>query len=63
MGHAKIMSHLVSNGGGKAYQVVMVILQEKCTTAASDISEYIKEYQSTLFIFSSLRSYQLVDDT
>lgn len=46
MGHAEIMSHLVSNGGGKAYRVRMVILQEKGTTA---ISEYVMNYQHTSF--------------
>lgn len=52
MGQAKVMSHLMSNGGGKAYQVMMVILEEKYRTLALYSAEYIIKYQYALFISS-----------
>lgn len=45
MRHAEIMSHLMSNGGGEADQVLIVVLKDKCTTFASNPSEYIVKYQ------------------
>lgn len=60
VGQAKIMSHLMSDGGGEAYRIILVILGEKRSNGALNSAGCIMKHQPAPFICRCKRTSVLI---